>query len=153
MLFGWFLLHSPALLVRSPPVNNNRETAPSVAGPFSRLAFRRDKSSHNPRAERMTEKSAVTPIARSVQIKKNAPLDLAIAPPTPAPFMWRIGTSNPSNDPRRMMTYPDRLSVNTSVPYSQTTRIGTAIRFESVPGSIPRTMSSVRLEEHTSELQ
>jgi hypothetical protein len=52
----------------------------------------------------MTEKSAVTPSARSVQIKKKAPLDLAIAPPTPAPFMWMTGTSNPESDPRRMIT-------------------------------------------------
>ena len=42
------------------------------------------------------------------------------------------------------MTYPDRLSVSTSVPYTQTTRMGAAtMRFENVPGSIPLTMSSV----------
>src|SRR5260370_6680247 len=38
---------------------------------------------HSPRAERMTEKSAVTPSAISVQTKKNAPLELAMLPPTP----------------------------------------------------------------------
>jgi hypothetical protein len=31
------------------------------------------------------------------------------------------------------MTYPDRVSASTSVPYSQTTRMSTAVRFESVP--------------------
>jgi hypothetical protein len=56
----------------------------------------------------MTEKSAVTPSAISVQIKEKAPLDLAIVPPTPAPFMWMTGTTNP----RRVMTYPDRLSAS-----------------------------------------
>jgi hypothetical protein len=92
----------------------------------------------------MTEKSAVTPSARSVQIKKKAPPDLAIATPTAAPFMWMMGTTNARSDPGRMMTYPDRPSASTNVPYSQTTKIGTAMRFESVPGSIPRTISSVR---------
>jgi len=55
----------------------------------------------------MTEKSAVTPRARSVQMKKKAPLDLAIAPPTPAPLVWMTGMPDPRSDPRRMMTYPD----------------------------------------------
>jgi hypothetical protein len=59
---------------------------------------------HSPRAERMTEKIAVTPSARSVQTKKK-PLDLAI----PAPFMWTTGTTRPRSDPRMMMTYPDRV--------------------------------------------
>jgi len=76
--------------------------------------------------------------------KEEGPPDLAIAPPTPAPFMWMTGTTNPRSDPSGMMTYPDRRSASTNVPYSQTTKIGTAMRFESVPGSIPRTMSSVR---------
>ena len=55
----------------------------------------------------MTENSAVTPSAMSVQIKKKAPLDLASVPPTPAPFMWMTGTTNPRSDLRRMMTYPE----------------------------------------------
>jgi hypothetical protein len=42
------------------------------------------------------------------------------------------------------MMYPDRRSVSTSVPYIQKTRMGTAVRFVSVPGSMPRTMSSAR---------
>ena len=44
---------------------------------------------HSPRAERMTEKSAVTPSAMSVQTKKKPPLELAmpLATPTPFPFM------------------------------------------------------------------
>src|SRR5215469_13913201 len=72
---------------------------------------------HSPRAERMTEKSAVTPSAMSVQTKKKAPLDLAMLPPTPTPFpiMWMTGTTNPRSDPRRMMTYPDRRSASSSV--------------------------------------
>jgi len=68
--------------------------------------------------------SAVTPSAWSVQIKKQAPLDLAIAPPTPAPFIRMTGPTNPRSDPRRMIAYPDRLSASTSVPYSQMTRMG-----------------------------
>jgi len=45
---------------------------------------------HSPRTERMTEKSAVTPIARSVQTKKKCPLELPtlLVTPTPFPFMW-----------------------------------------------------------------
>jgi hypothetical protein len=35
-----------------------------------------------------------------VQMKKKAPLDLAISPPTPFPVMWRTGTSNPRREPR-----------------------------------------------------
>src|ERR1043166_1242922 len=54
------------------------------------------------------------------------------------------GMPNPRSDPRRMMTYPDRRSASTSVPYSQTTRMGTATRFEIPPFSIPRMMSPVR---------
>jgi len=82
----------------------------------------------------------------SVQTKKKAPLDLAMLPPTPTPFpiMWMTGTTNPRSDPRRMMTYPDRRSASTSVPYSQTTRISTPKRFETPPEAIPRMMSSVR---------
>jgi hypothetical protein len=66
---------------------------------------RRHGRLHSPRAERMTEKSAVTPSAISVQTKKKAPLDLAMLPPTPTPFpiMWMTGTPNPRSDPRRMM--------------------------------------------------
>src|ERR1017187_7097429 len=99
---------------------------------------------HSPRTERMAEKSAVTPSARSVQTKKKPPLDCAILPPTPFPIMWMTGTPAPRSDPSKMMTYPDRRSASTSVPYSQTTRMGTATRFEAPPFSIPRTMSSVR---------
>src|SRR5262245_26881192 len=99
---------------------------------------RRHGRLHNPRTERMTEKSAVTPTAMIVQMKKKAPLDFAISPPTPFPIMWMTGTANPSSDPRRMMMYPDRRSASTRVPYSQTTRMGTAVRFESPPFSKPR---------------
>ena len=84
---------------------------------------------HSPRAERMTEKMPVTPSAMSVQTQKQTPLELAIAPPTsPDPIMCTTGTSNPRSDPRMMMTYPDRRSASTSVPYSQTTKMGTAVR-------------------------
>jgi hypothetical protein len=68
----------------------------------------------------MREKIAVTPSARSVQTEK-APLDLAI----PAPAVCTTGMDDPRSDPRRMMTYPDRRSASTSVPYSQTTRMST----------------------------
>ena len=56
--------------------------------------------------DRMTEKSAVTPSARSVQMKKNAQLDLAMLLPTPTPFpiVRMTGTANPRSDPRRMTT-------------------------------------------------
>src|SRR5439155_12614875 len=77
-------------------------------------SVRRGRCSHNARAERMTEKSAVTPSAMSVQIKEKAPLDLASVPPTPAPFMWMTATTNPMSDMTRIMTYPDRLSASTS---------------------------------------
>src|SRR5258705_9317444 len=64
---------------------------------------------HSSRAERMTERSAVTPSAMIVHTKKKAPLDLAMLPPTPTPFpiMWMTGTPNPRSDPRRMMMYPE----------------------------------------------
>jgi len=51
----------------------------------------RRRWSHNSRAERRTEKSAVTPSAMSVQIKKKAPLDRAIEPPTLPPSCGRPG--------------------------------------------------------------
>jgi hypothetical protein len=55
------------------------------------------------------------------------------------------GEAQPKERPeRKMMTYPDRRSASTSVPYSQTTQMSTAPRLGSVPGAIPRTMSSVR---------
>jgi hypothetical protein len=37
---------------------------------------------------------------------------------------------------------PGRRSASTNVPYNQTTKMGTAVRFVSFPGSIARTMSS-----------
>jgi hypothetical protein len=43
---------------------------------------RRHGRLHSPRAEMMTEKSAVTPSAISVQTKKKAPLELAMLPPS-----------------------------------------------------------------------
>jgi len=60
--------------------------------------------------------SAVTPSAMIVQMKKKAPLDLAISPPTPFPLMWRTGTSNPRRDPRSIMTYPDHRPASASAP-------------------------------------
>jgi hypothetical protein len=102
------------------------------------------RSLHNPFAERMKEKSEVTPSAMSVQTKKKAPLDLAISAPTPAPIMWTTGTDNPRSDRTRMMMYPDLRSMSTRVPYNQTVRIGKAMRFEVPPFSNPRVMSSAR---------
>src|SRR5277367_500269 len=70
-----------------------RRAAPHAAAPHAAApylccpAVRPVSCSHNPRAARMTENSAVTPSASSIQIKKKPPLDAAIAPPTPAPFM------------------------------------------------------------------
>ena len=73
------------------------------------------------------------------------PLVLAILPPaSPVPLVWRTRAPNERIDARRMMMYPDRRPANTSVPYSQTTKMGTAVRFENPPFSNPRTMSSVR---------
>src|SRR5882724_2908395 len=107
---------------------------------------RRHGRLHSPPAERMTEKSPVTPIAISVQTKKKCPLELPmlLVTPTPFPLMWAMGTINEKSPPRRVMMYPDRRSASTSVPYSQKTKMGTAVRFVSFPGSIPRTMSSAR---------
>jgi hypothetical protein len=81
----------------------------------------------SPRTERMTEKSAVTPTAMSVQMKKKAPLELATRLPciTPFPIMWRTGMTNEKSEARSMMTYPDRRPASTSVPYSQMTQTGT----------------------------
>jgi hypothetical protein len=97
----------------------------------------------------MKEKRPVTPIAISVQTKKKCPPELArlLATPTPFPLMWTMGTTNEKSPPRRVMMYPDRRSASTSAPYNQTTKMGTAVRFESFPGSIPRTMSSARCNE------
>src|SRR5258707_15249466 len=108
---------------------------------------RRHGRLHSPRTERMAEKSPSTPIASSVQTKKNCPLEPAslLATPTPFPFMWTEGTTNEKSDRRSMMMYPDRRSASTSVPYSQTTEKGTTImRFASPPGSHPYTMSPAR---------
>ena len=104
---------------------------------------RRHGRLHSPRTERMTEKLAVTPSASSVQTKKKPPLRV-VPKPTPAPLMWMAGTPITRSDARRMMTYPDRRSASTSVPYSQTTQMTTAKRFGSPPGYIPRAMSSAR---------
>src|SRR6516225_6546004 len=109
---------------RSPAEPDPRRSPPPCDGPFHvRLLDYRDwphRRLHSPRAERMREKIAVTPSARSVQTEK-APLDLAI----PAPAVCTTGMDDPRSDPRRMMTYPDRRSASTSVPYSQTTRMST----------------------------
>jgi len=74
----------------------------------------------------MTEKSPVTPIAISVQTKKKCPLELAIAAgdADTLALMWARGTTNAKSPPRRVMMYPDRRSASTSVPYSQTTKVG-----------------------------
>jgi len=44
------------------------------------------------------------------------------------------------------MTYPDRFPASTSVPYSQTTKMGSAMRLESAPGRIPGVGSAIRKE-------
>ena len=101
----------------------------------------------SPCAERMTEKSAVTPSAMRVQTKKKPPLEFAmpLAIPTPFPFMWMKGIASPRSDRRRRMTYLDGRSASTSVAYSQTTEMrAPPMRFESPPSSIPRTMSSAK---------
>ena len=100
---------------------------------------------HSPRTERMTEKIAVTPIAMRVQTKKNSPkspLRLAMPPTSPDPLMWMTGRPDARSDKTRMMTYPDRRPASTTVPYSQTSRNNTGMRFENPPGAIPRTTSS-----------
>src|SRR6266581_8165366 len=72
---------------------------------------------HSPRAERMTEKIAVTPRAMSVQAKKKAPPDLMPAVTPPDPLMWMTGRPDARSDNTRMMTHPDRRSTSTSVAY------------------------------------
>src|SRR5258708_3363505 len=83
---------------------------------------RRHSRLHSKRAERMTEKSPITPIAIRVQTKKKCPLEwpMRLVTPTPFPFMWTTGTTNEKSDPRNMMIYPDRRSASTSAPHSQT---------------------------------
>ena len=61
---------------------------------------RRHGRLHSPRTERMTEKSAVTPIARSVQTKKNPPLRV-VPKPIPTPLMWMTGTPINRSDATR----------------------------------------------------
>src|SRR5215470_9639027 len=90
---------------------------------------------HSPCTERMTERSAVTPIASVPHTKKTSAPCLAAAKPRPFPLIWNQGTSNPSSDPRSMMMYPDRRPVSISVPYNQETRMGNRTRFESPPFS------------------
>ena len=83
---------------------------------------------------------ALAPLrAMSVQTNKN-PLDL----PIPAPVVWTTGMADAPSDPTRMMTYPDCRSASTSVPYTQTTRVGTATRIVASPWDIPMRMSSVK---------
>jgi hypothetical protein len=48
-----------------------------------------------------TEKSAVTPSARSVQMKKKPPLRV-VPKPTPAPLTWMTGTPINRSGKRRM---------------------------------------------------
>ena len=57
---------------------------------------RRHGRLHISRAERMTEKSPVTPIAISTQTKKKCPLvwPRLLVTPTPFPLMWARGTTN-----------------------------------------------------------
>ena len=92
-----------------------RASPPSIALDYRDQPRRR---LHNPRTERTAEKSAVTPTAMSVQMKKNAPLELATRLPciTPFPIMWRTGMTNEKSEARSMMTYPDRRPASTSVP-------------------------------------
>jgi len=42
------------------------------------------------------------------------------------PLMWMTGMPNETSDPRSMMMYPDGRSLSSSVPYSQTTKMGRA---------------------------
>jgi hypothetical protein len=58
----------------------------------------------------MTEKSAVTPSAMSVQIKKKAPLDLASVPPTPAPLVLYCASRVPDDALRLTVGFtPDQV--------------------------------------------
>lgn len=75
-------------------------------------------------------------------MKKKPPLDLAIAPPTPAPFHVDDGDDQPKQRPQQDDDVPRHPPGEHQLPYSQTTRMGTAMRSKSVPGSIPRTISS-----------
>src|SRR5262249_50785947 len=96
---------------------------------------------HSPRAERMKVKPPSPPSAQSVQTKKKPPVDLAISLEC-SPLMCMTGMAAANNPTSSMMTYPERRSLSTSVPYSNTTRTANAM-FEGSAFDIPRTMSSV----------
>jgi len=65
----------------------------------------------------------------SVQTQKKTPLELAILPPTsPAPSCGWQGRPTHRSTRGALMTYPDRRSPSTGVPYSQTTRMSTPPR-------------------------
>jgi len=91
----------------------------------------------------MMENIPSTPSAKSVQRKKKPPLDFTTLT-IPVPLKWMTGTTVAMIPPMRVMTYPGRRSVSTSVPYSQTTRMAMAMKFAGRALSIPRTMSSVK---------
>src|SRR5437667_9994768 len=75
---------APRIIARAPATmcicNNMADLRPPKLSVFTLLDYRDwpHFRLHSPRAERMTEKSAVTPSAMSVQTKKKAPLDLAM---------------------------------------------------------------------------
>jgi hypothetical protein len=84
----------------------------------------------------------VTASAQRVKMKKRAPSgDLASVRLTPV-IMWATPGTAPKSEPRSMITYPDRRSPSVSVPYSQTTKMPTPIRFAGPTLSIPRATSS-----------
>src|SRR5580658_6148130 len=102
-------------------------------GAFERRRF------HNPCAERIAEKTEVTASARSVQTKKNAPLDSASVPADspPALLAWTVKTRMPASDPRSMIASPDRREESTSVPHSQTTKMAISTTFMVSDLSVP----------------
>ena len=87
------------------------------------------------------DKIEVTPSVIVVQTKKNPPCRSATCFPSPAPFMWMIGTANPNNENAMMTMYPHLRSGRTRVAYNQMESIGKMMRFEVPPFSKPYIMS------------
>src|SRR6476646_7639087 len=97
-----------------------------------------DREFHSPRMASIAEKPDVTPSARRITTKNRPPAELA----SREPDMWTPRTTIPRSEPRRIMTYPDRRSASTNVPYIQTTMMSTTKAMLDAFASWPWKMST-----------
>ena len=77
---------------------------------------------HSPRTERMMENTPSTPSAKSVKRKKKLPGLTMLN--VPAPLKCMTGMLTAAIPTMRVVMYPDRRSVSSSVPYSKTAAAG-----------------------------